>query len=204
MDTLFKGGQKGTNVLTLTEGIVGPIVPQFPLNITKILDLPQVTADEAIFCLGQIIHFRQRTPTHYQINDERSIKNTLSSAYQRLLAHQNEDGSFIFCLMGHFTPPASTFLTASALDVLRRLQSEPNWLVVDSRVLRKTLRWLISQQSPEDGSFREKFVFDGIYQRKIPIEFQEIALTSHVLMALAGFSEFASEYDVNITRTMDR
>ena len=35
--------QKGqTNILTLTEGIVGPIVPQFPLNITTILDLPKV------------------------------------------------------------------------------------------------------------------------------------------------------------------
>ena len=33
----LQGGQKGTNVLTLTEGIVGPIVPHFPLNITKII-----------------------------------------------------------------------------------------------------------------------------------------------------------------------
>ena len=38
--------QKGqTNILTLTEGIVGPIVPQFPLNITTILDLPKVCND---------------------------------------------------------------------------------------------------------------------------------------------------------------
>ena len=38
--------QKGqTNILTLTEGIVGPIVPQFPLNITTILDLPKVCED---------------------------------------------------------------------------------------------------------------------------------------------------------------
>ena len=93
-------------------------------------------------------------------------------------------------------------MTASAIDVLRRLQSEQNKLVVDSRVLTKTLGWLISQQSPEDGSFRENFVFDGIYQRKIPIDFQEIALTSHVLIALAGFTD--SGFDFNTTSTMKR
>ena len=42
-------GQRGTNVLTLTEGIVGPIVPQFPLNITTILDLPQVRIHYKIY-----------------------------------------------------------------------------------------------------------------------------------------------------------
>lgn len=36
-------GYQSTHVLTLTEGIVGPVVPQFPLNITSVLDLPQVT-----------------------------------------------------------------------------------------------------------------------------------------------------------------
>ena len=45
---------------------------------------------------------------------------------------------------------------------------------------------MIDQQSKIDGSFQENFVFDGIYQRKIPIEFQEIALTAHVLIALSG------------------
>ena len=93
-------------------------------------------------------------------------------------------------------------MAASAIDVLRRLQSEQNKLMVDSRVLTKTLGWLISQQSPEDGSFRENFVFDGIYQRKIPIDFQEIALTSHVLIALAGFTD--SGFDFNTTSTMKR
>ena len=44
----------------------------------------------------------------------------------------------------------------------------------------------LEQQSEENGSFQEKFIFDGIYQRKIPIEFQEIALTAHVLISLAG------------------
>ena len=38
----FQAQKDQTNILTLTEGIVGPIVPQFPLNITTILDLPKV------------------------------------------------------------------------------------------------------------------------------------------------------------------
>ena len=66
-----------------------------------------------------MIHYR-KTPTRYQ-NADKVIKKTLNSAYQRLLAHQNEDGSFIFCLQDHKKTP-STFLTASAIDVLRRLQ----------------------------------------------------------------------------------
>ena len=35
-------GYNGTNVLTLTEGIVGPIVPTFPFNISGILGHPEV------------------------------------------------------------------------------------------------------------------------------------------------------------------
>ena len=35
-------GYNGTNVLTLTEGIVGPIVPKFPFNISDILGHPEV------------------------------------------------------------------------------------------------------------------------------------------------------------------
>ena len=35
-------GYNSTNVLTLSEGVVGPIVPHFPLNLSTALDLPQV------------------------------------------------------------------------------------------------------------------------------------------------------------------
>merc|ERR1739848_892790 len=34
---------------------------------------------------------------------------------------------------------------------------------------------------------REDYIFDGIYQRKVPIEFQEIALTAHTVIALSNF-----------------
>jgi hypothetical protein len=50
------------------------------------------------------------------------------------------------------------------------------------------LEWLIHQQA-EDGSFKEKFVYNGEYQRKLPVEFQEIALTAHVMIALSPFIE---------------
>jgi len=39
----------------------------------------------------------------------------------------------------------------------------------------------------DDGSFREDYIYDGMYQRKIPIEFQEIALTAHAVIALSSF-----------------
>ncbi len=111
---------------------------------------------------------------------------SLSLAYQRLLAHQNADGSFAFGLHEPMVP--STFLTASALQILHRLHTTSYAAspVVDGYVLVKTLGWLVDQQYPEDGSFRENDIFDGIYQRKIPIDFQEVALTAHALIALSS------------------
>ena len=111
----------------------------------------QVTADEAIFVIGSLLHYR-RNPIS-QMNSDQALKNTLSLAYQRLLSHQSPKGAFSFC-----QEIPSTFLTASALDVLQRLHSFYNWPLVDGLVIGKTLDWLVSQQSP-DGSFREKIVF---------------------------------------------
>ena len=127
------------------------------------------------------------------MNSDQALKNTLSLAYQRLLSHQSPKGAFSFC-----QDIPSTFLTASALDVLQRLHSFYNWPLVDGLVIGKTLNWLVSQQSP-DGSFREKIVFDGLYQRKIPIEFQEIALTSHVLISISGL-----DTSFNVTRILSQ
>ena len=59
-------------------------------------------------------------------------------------------------------------------------------MTIDGFLMRNILKWIIQQQSEVNGSFQEKFIFDGIYQRKIPIEFQEIALTAHVLISLSG------------------
>ena len=66
----------------------------------------------------------------------------------------------------------------------------------------KLLNWLTAQQSP-DGSFREKYVFDGIFQRKIPIEFQEIALTSHVLISLSALTT-QEKAEFNLTKIIDK
>ena len=159
----------------------------------------QVTADEAVFVLGIALFYKQGTNSFY--NSDSALKRALSLSYQRLLAHQSQDGSFTFCQQETWKTP-STFLTASALDVLRRLQQlEGSKLALDGLILRKTVYWLKEQQSL-DGSFREKFVFDGIYQRKIPIDFQEIALTSHVLIALSGLSRHEIQ-DFNVTSSIE-
>ena len=126
-----------------------------------------------------------------------------SLAYQRLLAHQNPDGSFSFGLEEHFMP--STFVTASALQVLHRMyeSSYAGSPVVDGFVIAKTIGWLVDQQSPEDGSFHEKYVFDGIYQRKIPIDFQEVALTSHVLIAFSSLRHQVGYFDRKTVNFVD-
>ena len=164
-----------------------------------IYEILQVTSDEAVFIIGLMILYRH-SPSRYK-NTDQTIKETFDLALQRLLAHQNEDGSFIFCQQDQLRTP-STFLTATAFQVLRKLQNEPWPSMVDSLVSTKTLNWLITQQIA-DGSFRENFVFDGIYQRKIPIEFQEIALTSHVLLALSELTQ-EERSDLNVTLTMQR
>ena len=58
---------KAQNELTLTGGISGPIVPHIPFNISGVLDQPQITADEAIFILGQLHHYREN-PEKKHIN----------------------------------------------------------------------------------------------------------------------------------------
>jgi hypothetical protein len=80
------------------------------------------------------------------------------------------------------------YLTASMLRVLHEVHAHFDSPVIDPVSLVRSLNWLIRQQS-DDGSFKEVFVYNGEYQRKIPIEFQEIALTAHVLISLAPFIE---------------
>ena len=58
---------KAQNELTLTGGISGPIVPYIPFNISGVLNQPQITADEAIFILGQLHHYREN-PEKKHIN----------------------------------------------------------------------------------------------------------------------------------------
>ena len=109
---------KPLNELTLTGGIAGPIITQFPFNITNALNQPQITADEAIFILGQLHHYRNTPGGDQRHLDDLEVQTAQTLAFQRLLSHQNADGSFAFC---HGVP--STFVTASALEVLRRLQT---------------------------------------------------------------------------------
>jgi hypothetical protein len=82
----------------------------------------------------------------------------------------------------------SVYQTASMLRVLYEVHTHFDNPIIDPVILVRSLDWLIRQQS-EDGSFKEVFVYNGEYQRKLPIEFQEIALTAHVLISLSPFIE---------------
>ena len=55
-----------------------------------------------------------------------------------------------------------------------------------------------------DGAFRESFIYDGIYQRTIPIEFQEIALTAHAVIALSNFMQEVIKLPSNIAYIVQR
>ena len=49
----------------------------------------------------------------------------------------------------------------------------------------------------DDGSFREDYIYDGIYQRKVPIEFQDIALTAHAVISLSNFIHQVTLFGIN-------
>lgn len=88
------------------------------------------------------------------------------------------------------------FLTASALAVLYRLYSNEashhphhfTVVTVDGVVIQRCLQWLLAQQL-DDGSFREAHLYHGTYQRLIPVEFQAVALTAHVVTVLSRFMD---------------
>ena len=91
----------------------------------------------------------------------------------------------------------SVYQTASMLRVLYEVHTHFDNPIIDPVILVRSLDWLIRQQS-EDGSFKEVFVYNGEYQRKLPIEFQEIALTAHVLISLSPFIEKVNWYIGNV------
>ena len=90
-----------------------------PFNISDVLNQPQITADEAVFILAQLHLYRENSERKY-VDDTIDIQTAQILAYQRLLSYKNSDGSFGFC-----QNIPSTYLTSSALDVLRRLYHSP-------------------------------------------------------------------------------
>jgi hypothetical protein len=95
----------------------------------------------------------------------------------------------------------SVYQTASMLRVLYEVHTHFDNPIIDPVILVRSLDWLIRQQS-EDGSFKEVFVYNGEYQRKLPIEFQEIALTAHVLISLSPFIEKVNLNTENVYKEM--
>ena len=88
--------------------------------ISDVLNQPQITADEAVFILAQLHLYRETSERKY-VDDSIDVQTAQILAYQRLLSYKNSDGgSFGFC-----QNIPSTYLTSSALDVLRRLYHSP-------------------------------------------------------------------------------
>ena len=71
------------------------------------------------FILAQLHLYRENSERKY-VDDTIDIQTAQILAYQRLLSYKNSDGSFGFC-----QNIPSTYLTSSALDVLRRLYHSP-------------------------------------------------------------------------------
>ena len=89
--------------------------------ISDVLNQPQITADEAVFILAQLHLYRENSDVRKYVDDSIDVQTAQILAYQRLLSYKNSDGgSFGFC-----QNIPSTYLTSSALDVLRRLYHSP-------------------------------------------------------------------------------
>ncbi len=120
--------------------------------------------------------------------------------YQYRLVYRNFNNliqnGFLF-----YSGAPSVYQTASMLRVLYEVHTHFDNPIIDPVILVRSLDWLIRQQS-EDGSFKEVFVYNGEYQRKLPIEFQEIALTAHVLISLSPFIEKVNLNTGNVYKGM--
>ena len=111
----------------------------------------------------------------------------VTEAYQRLLSYQISDGSnkgaFSYSNRADDVTP-STFLTAMAVSTLYKLRIHYKHPIADGVVLERGLHWLFKSQH-DQGNFREFNIYHGNYQSSIPIEFQEVALTAHVVISLS-------------------
>jgi len=174
--------------------VSGGVVPALgsldvPINTSSVLDLPQVTADEAIFAIEstlQTIRQASQTGSILAFSTDQSMYLALTKSYQRLLSYQASDGSFSYYNNMERNSVPSTFLTSMAVSTLYKLHIHYKHPIVDGVVLQRSIQWLFKNQH-DDGKFRESNVYDGNYQRLIPIEFQEVALTAHVIIAMSHF-----------------
>ena len=186
--------------LVVSGGVVAPSGYNVPINVTSVLGMPQVTADEAIFAIEttiQTIAHATQTGSTIAFSLDQSMYLSLTKAYQRLLSYQALDGSFSYCNWGKEKSQPSTFLTALAVSTLYKLRIQYKHPIVDGIVIQRSLQWLFNNQH-EDGKFRESNIYDGNYQRKIPIEFQEIGLTAHVVIALSHFLDEDSIWNTSL------
>ncbi len=58
---------------------------------------------------------------------------------------------------------------------------------VDHRLLNRSLTWLLAHQSATDGSFQESYLFGGRRDGHVPVEFQKVSLTAHIVLSLEEF-----------------
>ena len=182
--------------------ITGGVAATSHSGLTASLGLPSVTADEAVFAIEsslQSVRHAAQTGTSLTFSTDTEMYRVVTEAYQRLLSYQISDGSnkgaFSYSNrrqdVGDVKP--STFLTALAISTLYKLRIHYKHPIVDGVVLQRGLHWLFKNQHDE-GSFREFNIYHGNYQSSIPIEFQEVALTSHVVISLSHFLDEVTKY----------
>lgn len=193
-------------VVSVSGGIVGPILPTVPTSANTSLRLPSDCGEQNMFNFAMnllsISYLRQTGQETSEIRKE--VFKHLNLLYQRQLSFRNRDGSYrVF----KSSSEPSVWLTAFATRYLHQATSQEweNYIYIDPDVIDSAISWLVSRQSPE-GSFHESNWF--AYDRKLDsssrfgptggliedFKAKNVSLTAYVLIALHSVKDRAGEH----------
>lgn len=191
--------------VSLSGGVVGPILPMIPIDSNFSLRLPSDCGEQNMFNFAVNLllmsYLRQTGQETPEIKKE--VFKHLNLLYQGQLSFRNKDGSFR--IFKSSTEP-SVWLTAFVARHLHlaTAQEWENYIYIDPDVVDSAIGWLVSRQT-QDGAFVEQSPF--VYDRKLngnpragllqeDFKMRNVSLTAYVLIALHGMKDRAGEQSV--------
>lgn len=191
--------------VSISGGVVGPIVPTIPTDSIDTLRLPSDCGEQNMFNFASnllMISFLRQTGQESP-EVKREVFKHLNLLYQRQLSFRNKDGSFrVF----KSSPEPSVWLTAFVARYLHQATAQEweNYIYIDPDVIDTAIEWLVTKQNQE-GAFVEQssFAFDrkldaGQRSGFIPEDYKlkNVSLTAYVLIALHSLKDRAGEQSV--------
>lgn len=201
------GSTKAT--ISVTGDVVGPTFPFMPLTAESLLRIPDRCGEQNMFNFAENVYtlLYKRFTGQRNSSVEKQAFHYLNIQYQEQLTYQNEDGSF---RAFRFNNKPSVWVTAFVVKTFMKatFQEWEGYLHIDRRMLEKAIDWLIKQQKLPDGYFKEPDI--RYYDRKMNestkitddvVRYRPIALTAHVVIALASISGLSGSLTPLVSNT---